>query len=73
MYKLYIGSYVEKGTPATWTISSTTPKKYLKKHVKEIVPNLKYGMELYIVHNNEVHAYFRDGLRKYFEEKKNEM
>jgi hypothetical protein len=69
MYKLYIGDYLKEGTPATWTISCTTPKKHLKKHVNEVVPLLKYGMELYIVHNNEVHAYFRENLGKYFKEK----
>lgn len=70
MYKLYIGDYMNEGTPATWTISCTTPKKHLKKHVREIIPNLKHGMELYIVHDGEIHSYFREQLCKYFEEKK---
>lgn len=69
MYKLYIGDYLKEGTPATWTINSTVPKKHLKKHVNEVVPLLRQGMELYIVHNGEVHAYFREGLSKYFTEK----
>lgn len=70
MYKLYIGDYLKEGTPATWTINCTTPKKHLKRHVNEVVPLLRQGMELYIVHNGEVHAYFREDLAKYFKEKK---
>ena len=70
MYKLYIGDYLKEGTPSTWTINCTTPKKHLRKHVNEVVPLLRHGMELYIVHNNEVHAYFREGLEKYFKEEK---
>lgn len=71
MYKLYIGDYLKEGTPATWTISCTTPKKHLANHVNEIVKNLRHGMELYIVHKDEVHAYFRENLGRYFNEKKN--
>ena len=70
MYKLYIGDYLKEGTPATWTIVCSTPKKHLRKQVNEVVPLLRQGMELYIVHNNEVHAYFREGLAKYFKEEK---
>lgn len=69
MYKLYIGDYIKEGTPATWTINCTVPKNQLKKHVNEVVPLLRQGMELYIIHNNEVHAYFRENLEKYFKEK----
>jgi hypothetical protein len=70
MYKLYIGDYLKEGTPAAWTIVCQTPKKHLKTHVREIVPILRPGMELYIKHNDEVHAYFREDLRRYFDEKK---
>lgn len=70
MYKLYIGDYMQEGTPATWTINSTVPRKHLKKHVNEVVPLLRPGMELYIVHRDEVHAYFRENLKKYFKEDK---
>ena len=69
MYKLYIGDYLKEGTPAAWTINYTVPKKHLKKHVNELVPLLRQGMELYIVHDNEVHAYFRENLEKYFKDK----
>lgn len=69
MYRLYIGDYLKEGVPATWTIVCQTPKKHLKTHVKEIIPILKPGMELYIKHNDEVHAYFRENLRRYFYEK----
>lgn len=69
MYKLYIGDYLKEGTPATWTINCTTPKKHLKRHVNEVVPLLRQGMELYIVHNGEVHAYFREQLGRYFDGK----
>lgn len=70
MYKLYIGDYLKEGTPATWTIVCQTPKKHLARHVNEIVPILKPGMELYIKHNEEIHAYFREDLRRYFDERK---
>lgn len=69
MYKLYIGDYLKEGTPATWTINSTVPKKHLKKQVTEVVSLLRQGMELYIVHDNEIHAYFRENLEKYFKDK----
>ena len=69
MYKLYIGDYLKDGTPPTWTINSTVPKKHLKKQVTEVVSLLRHGMELYIVHDNEVHAYFRENLEKYFKDK----
>ncbi len=69
-YKLYIGDYLDEGLPATWTINSSVPRKHLKKHVKEIVPLLKHGMELYIVHNGETHAYFRENLEKVLGENK---
>ena len=69
MYKLYIGDYLKEGTPATWTIVCQTPKKHLVRHVNEIVSRLKPGMELYIKHNKEIHAYFREDLRRYFDEK----
>lgn len=70
MYKLYIGDYLKEGTPAAWTLVCQTPKKYLKKHINEIIPNMKFGWELYIMHNNEVHAYFRENLGRYFNEKR---
>ena len=70
MYKLYIGDYLKEGTPATWTIVGTTPKKHLKKHINEVVPRLRPGMELYIVHNQEIHAYFRENLDRFFKEEK---
>lgn len=70
MYYIYVGQYEKEGTPATWTITGKVPKSGLKKHIKELVPNLKMGMELYIITpENEVKAYFRDELEKYFIDK----
>lgn len=69
MYKLYIGDYLNEGTPATWTIVCQTPKRYLARHINEIIPRMKPGWELYIVHNNQTKAYFRENLGRYFDEK----
>lgn len=70
MYKIYVGQYEEKGTPATWTICGKVPKKHLKTYINRITPNLKHGMELYIVTpKGEVKAYFRDKLKSLFDEK----
>ena len=55
MYKLYIGDYVKKGVPATWTLVHSTDFLSVED-TKEIVVNLKYGMDLYIVHNNKLIA-----------------
>lgn len=55
MYKIYIGDYVKKGVPATWTLVRST--EFLSvEDIKEILVNLKYGMDLYIVHNNKLIA-----------------
>ena len=64
-YKLYIGQYQKEGTPATWIIHGVVPKNNLKNRIKEVVPSLKMGMELYIVTpRGEIKAYFRDGIDK---------
>lgn len=65
-YKLYIGQYEKEGTPATWNLQAVVSKEMLKNQVLAIVPNLRYGMELYIVNDDGVKAYFRDGLDKVF-------
>ena len=65
MYKLFIGDYLDEGTPATWTlVCCNTRKSVINRVIKELLPRLKMGMELYIVYNNEVHAYFRDKMRR---------
>lgn len=64
-YKIYTGQYEKEGVPAIWTINGVVPKNGLKSKIKEIVPNLKFGMELYIVTpSGEIKAYFRDGIDK---------
>lgn len=61
MYKLYVGTYMEEGTPATWTICGQVPRKHLQKQVEEIVKNLRPGMELYIMNDEgEIKPYFRE-------------
>lgn len=60
MYKIYVGDYVKEGTPSTWTLVHST--KFLSvEEIKEIVINLKYGMDLYIVHNNKLIARYYGG------------
>ena len=60
MYKLYVGDYVKEGTPATWTLVHSSEHLSVED-IKEIVINLKYGMDLYIVQNNKVIARYYGG------------
>lgn len=46
---------------------SNAKKKHLAKHINEIIPRMKPGWELYIVHNNQTKAYFRENLGRYFD------
>lgn len=60
MYKVYIGDYVKKGVPATWTLVRST--EFLSvEDIKEIIINLKYGMDLYIVKDNKLIARYYGG------------
>lgn len=60
MYKLFVGGYVKEGTPATWTLVHSSEHLSVED-IKEIVINLKYGMDLYIVHNNKLIARYYGG------------
>lgn len=60
MYRVYIGDYVKKGTPTTWTLVYRSEHKPIKE-AKEIGRNLKYGMDLYIVHDNKLVARYYGG------------
>lgn len=60
MYKIYIGDFVKKGTPATWTLVYRSEHKPIKE-AKEIGRKLKYGMDLYIVHDNKLIARYYGG------------
>lgn len=60
MYRVYIGDFVKKGTPATWTLVYRSEHKPIKE-AKEIGRNLKYGMDLYIVHDNKLIARYYGG------------
>lgn len=61
-YKLFIGDYKKEGTPATWTlVRQDTNKDVIKRAISDLLPEMKQGWEMYIVHGEEVHAYFRDG------------
>ena len=62
MYRIYVGDYVKKGIPSTWTLVYRSEHKPIKE-AKEIGRKLKYGMDLYIVHDNKLIA------RYYGEEK----
>lgn len=62
MYKLFIGDYLKEGTPATWTLVCQAPcKQTIKRVIKELETRVKPGMELYIVHKDNINAYFREG------------
>lgn len=60
MYRIYVGDSVKKGTPATWTLVYRSEHKPIKE-AKEIGRKLKYGMDLYIVHDNKLIARYYGG------------
>lgn len=62
MYKLFIGDYLKEGTPATWTlVCQSCCKQTIKRVIDELKTRVKPGMELYIVHKDNINAYFREG------------
>ena len=60
MYKIYVGDYVNKGVPNTWTLVHSSEHLSVED-IKEIVINLKYGMDLYIVKENKIIARYYGG------------
>lgn len=60
MYKIYIGDYVKKGVPATWTLLHSSEHEPTEE-IKRFVVNLKYGMDLYIVQDNKLIARYYGG------------
>lgn len=60
MYKIYVGDYVKKGVPNTWTLVHSSEHLSVED-IKEIVINLKYGMDLYIVKENKIIARYYGG------------
>lgn len=60
MYKLYVGDYVKKGVPATWTLVNSSEHEPTEE-IKRFAVNLKYGMDLYIIQDNKLIArYYGD-------------
>ena len=60
MYRIYVGDFVKKGTPSTWTLVYRSEHKPIKE-AKEIGRKLKYGMDLYMVHDNKLIARYYGG------------
>ena len=60
MYRIYVGDFVKKGTPSTWTLVYRSEYKPIKE-AKEIGRKLKYGMDLYMVHDNKLIARYYGG------------
>lgn len=60
MYRIYVGDFVKKGTPATWTLVYRSEHKPIKE-AKEIGRKLKYGMDLYMIHDNKLIARYYGG------------
>ena len=60
MYRIYVGDFVKKGIPTTWTFVYRSEHKPIKE-AKEIGRKLKYGMDLYIVHDNKLIARYYGG------------
>ena len=52
MYRIYVGDFVKKGTPATWTLVYRSGHKPIKE-AKEIGRKLKYEMEEKNVRNRQ--------------------
>lgn len=63
MYKIFIGDYVEEGKPATWTIIyQGKSKKEAQRIIKEMIPRMKYGWEMYIEKDGNLKGFFRNKL-----------
>ena len=60
MARIYVGEFVKKGTPSTWTLVYRSEHKPIKE-AKEIGRKLKYGMDLYMVHDNKLIARYYGG------------
>lgn len=60
MYKLYVGDYVKEGTPATWTLVHSSYYEPVEE-IERYAVNLKYGMDLYMVHDNKLIARYYGG------------
>ena len=60
MYRIYVGDFVKKGTPSTWTLVYRSEHKPIKED-KEIGQKLKYGMDLYMVYDNKLIARYYGG------------
>ena len=60
MYRIYVGDFVKKGTPSTWTLVYRSEHKPIKE-AKEIEQKLKYGMDLYMVYDNKLIARYYGG------------
>ena len=60
MYKIYVGDYVKKGVPGTWTLLHLSEYEPTEE-IKRFAANLKYGMDLYIVKDNKLIARYYGG------------
>lgn len=62
---VYIGTYLESGTPATWNFMGCgKPEDMLKYTIDKLVPKIRPGMDIYLRNLNGCFAYHRD-LKKY--------
>ena len=55
MYKIYVGDYVNKGVPNTWTLVHSSEHEPLEEF-KKLGTNLKHGMDLYLTKENKIIA-----------------
>ena len=63
--KVYIGDYKKEENPATYTFlfEEEDAQKALDEIETQIIPELKYGMDVYIKNTNHdgiMYAYYRD-------------
>lgn len=60
MYKIYVGDYVNKGVPNTWTLVHSSEHEPLEEF-KKLGTNLKHGMDLYLTKENKIIARYYGG------------
>lgn len=60
--KVFVGDYVKDGTPATWTLMYEHEDNAIgiDYTLRNILPFMRFGMEIYFVDGKDVVGYFRD-------------